>query len=115
MTNAFSKTLKEDNSLLNSTTKGTNLAKSLSESVRRTDSLTRAQSARQSMGTNVATDTNVMAGNALLQNNAGNWEAFKGIMNSYREIRASLMQNPSFFAVAYKFSAGTSLEEGPWH
>ena len=25
------------------------------------------------------------------------------------------MQNPSFFAVAYKFSAGTSLEEGPWH
>ena len=26
-----------------------------------------------------------------------------------------VMQNPSFFAVAYKFSAGTSLEEGPWH
>ena len=25
------------------------------------------------------------------------------------------VQNPSFFAVAYKFSAGTSLEEGPWH
>ena len=25
------------------------------------------------------------------------------------------MQNPSFFAEAYKFSVGTSLEEGPWH
>ena len=31
------------------------------------------------------------------------------------KVYAESLQNPSFFAVAYKFSAGTSLEEGPWH
>lgn len=41
------------------------------------------------------------------------------IQTAFEKYKASCpsekMQNPSFFAEAYKFSVGTSLEEGPWH